>query len=213
MCFNAKTSLLTFTIGTIGSLVLIKYGNPKFSKENIVSGIFLLFIAGIQLMDFCFWIDLNNKLGLNKIVTILGPLINAGQPIIFYIIKLLYFHPKNLLSWSNFNFPILVLNILYFINLLIIYFKFLKNGVLTTGTSHGHLSWPWIKYANPTFYLILLAVNIFYFMNFKYALILFLILYLFLLLSVFFFSYNPAELWCFFGSFIPFLMFGVSYLL
>ena len=40
MCFNYKISLLTFIIGIISSLCLIIYGNKKYYKENIVTGIF-----------------------------------------------------------------------------------------------------------------------------------------------------------------------------
>jgi len=213
MCFSAKASILTFAIGVIGSILLMKYGNTKFKKENIVSGIFLLFIAGIQLMDFFFWIDLKNKLGINKITTIIGPLFNIGQPVILYLVKLLYFKPKDIFSMKNFNLPIFILNMLYFVNLMISYTKFLSTSSLITGTNHGHLEWPWIKYANPWAYLILLAINIFYLMDFNYSLVLFLITYLFFVLSMIFFSYNPSELWCFFGAFIPLLMLVASYLI
>jgi len=164
-------------------------------------------------MDFLFWIDLKNKLGINKIVTIIGPLFNVGQPIIFYIIKLLYFKPKNILSINNFNLPVLILNILYFINLIYNYFKFLNNSILITSSENGHLKWPWIDYNNPVFYLILMGINIFYLMNFKYGLIFFIITYLFLILSVIYFSYNIGELWCFFGCFIPIIILISSYLL
>lgn len=213
MCFNAKTSLLTFFIGVAGSFLLIKYGNPKFYKENMVSGIFFIFIAGIQLMDFFFWIDLKNTYGINKITTIIGPLLNVGQPIIFYIIKLFYFQPKNIFSMSHYNLPVFVLNLFYFIFLIKNYISFLTEGKLITGTSHGHLSWPWIKYSNPGFYLLLLAINIFYLMNLNYSLLLFFITYFFLILSTVFFSYNIGELWCFFGAFIPFIMIFASFLL
>jgi hypothetical protein len=96
-------------------------------------------------------------------------------------------------------------------NLFIVYNHFLSTSSLVTGTSHGHLSWPWIKYANPWAYLVLLAINIFYLTNFNYSFVVFLITYFFSILSVVFFSYNPGELWCFFGAFIPFLMFFASY--
>jgi len=211
MCFSAKASILTFAVGVMGSLLLMKYGNPKFQKENMVYGIFLLFISGIQFMDFLFWIDLKNKLGINKIATIIGPLFNIGQPFILYAIKLLYFQPKNIFSMNNFNLPIFILNTFYLINLFIVYNHFLSTSSLITGTSHGHLSWPWIKYANPWAYVVLLAVNIFYLTNFNYSFVVFLITYFFSILSVVFFSYNPGELWCFFGAFIPFLMFFASY--
>jgi hypothetical protein len=91
------------------------------------------------------------------------------------------------------------------------YSQFLKENKLTTGTSNGHLLWPWIKYSNPRFYLIVMAINIFYLMTFNYAFTLFIIIYFFLLLSVVFFSYNTGELWCFFGAFIPFIIVLLSY--
>lgn len=212
MCFNYKTSIITFLIGTIGSLILIRYGNPKYKIENIIFGIFLIFIAGVQFMDFLLWIDLDNKFGINHIVTLIGPLFIFGQPLILYIIKLLYFRPK---IWNFTNIGIALLNILYFICIINMYITFIQNGELITSTSHGHLSWPWIKYINLTsyFYLIMLAINMFYLTKFNYSLLFFLITYLFFYLSVKFFSYNIGELWCFFGSFIPMFMIFISFLI
>ena len=211
MCFNYKTSLLNFVLGTIGSLVLIKYGNPKFKSDNTAFGIFGIFIACIQLMDFLFWIDLRNKTGINHIMTIFGPLLNVGQPIILYIIKLLYFVPKKM---DSTNLSVAVLNGLYMLYLLQMYYKFFtteKN--LTTTTKHGHLDWSWLKYANPYFYLILFAINIFYLTNFNYSLLFFIITYFLLYLSIKFFSYSPGQLWCFFSSSIPIFMIVCSHLL
>ena len=210
MCFNYKVSLLTFAIGTISSLALIKYGNKKYSLENTVSGIFLIFVSLIQFMDFLFWIDIKNELGINKITTILGPILNIGQPTILYLIKYLYYKP-NIFTFQNLNFPIALLNLLYFIYFIVIYTRFLSKDKLITGIENNHLKWPWIKYTNPYFYLVLFAINIFYLFNFKYALVLFTITYMFLLISAKYFSYNTAELWCFFGSFIPLLLYYASY--
>jgi len=210
MCFNYKVSLFTFSLGTVFSLILIHYGNKKYILENTISGIFLIFISCIQLMDFLFWIDLKNNLGINKITTILGPLLNVCQPTILYLIKYFYFKP-DIFTFHNFNFPIALLNLLYFIYFLTIYFKFLSSDKLITTTKNGHLQWPWIKYSNPYFYLILFAINIFYLFNFKYALIFFIAIYFFLIISVIYFKYNAGELWCFFGSFIPLKMFFLSF--
>lgn len=212
MCFNYKASLFTFSIGTIFSILLIKYGNKTYMLENKVTGIFLIFISLIQFMDFLFWIDLENTIGINKIVTILGPILNVCQPTILYIIKYLYYKPE-IFTLQYFNLPIAILNILYVFYFIRIYISFLSKSKLITGTKNGHLKWPWIEYANPYFYIILFAINIFYLFNFKYALVLFSITYLFLYLSVKYFNYNSGELWCFFGSFIPFLMFGFSFLI
>ena len=210
MCFNYKVSLLTFAIGTIFSILLIKYGNPQYKLENKVSGIFLIFISLIQFMDFLFWIDLKNIYGINKITTILGPILNVGQPTILYLIKYIYYKPNIL---EGFNLIVAILNLLYFIYFLKSYTQFLLNEKLITSTEDNHLKWPWIKYSNPTYYLILFAINIFYLFNFKYALFLFLVTYFFLFISYKYFYYNTGELWCFFGSFIPLIMFVGSFIL
>lgn len=210
MCFNAEVSLFTFVLGTLFSIILIKYGNKQFKIENLATGIFLIFISMIQLMDYIFWIDLNNKIGINRIATILGPILNVGQPLILYIIKYLIYKPE-VLSMKNYNLPVFILNMLYLIYFVFMYKNFLSSGDLVTKTKNKHLSWPWIKYASPLLYLVLFAINIFYLFNIKYGMVFFSITYLFLLLSVKYFKYNAGELWCFFGSFIPLFMYYLSF--
>jgi len=215
MCFSAPVSFLTFIIGIVGCFALMKYGNKKYYQDNMVVGIFFIFIALIQLMDYFFWIDLKNKLGINHIITLIGPLLNIGQPLILYFIKCLYFKPEITLSVFNINTFYVIINMFYFIYLVGMYNNFIQNkaGKLVTSTSHGHLLWPWIAYFNPYYYLIVLAINIFYLTNFTYSLVGFLILYFFLFISYHLFSYNVGELWCFFGAFFPFIMLMTSYLL
>lgn len=210
MCFNYKVSIFTFLIGTIFSIILLNYGNAAYKTENKITGIFFIFISLIQFMDFLFWIDLKNKLGINKITTIVGPILNVGQPTILYAVKYLWYSP-DVLSFHNCNFPIAVINALYFIYFIVIYVKFISTEELITSTKNGHLSWPWIKYTNPYFYIVLLGINVFYLFNFKYASVLFAITYLFLYISVKYFHYNAGELWCFFGSFIPLIMYFASF--
>jgi len=143
---------------------------------------------------------------INTPTTILGPILNVCQPVIFYLIKLFYYRPE-LKKMQTYDIFVGLLNILYLFYFIGIYSKFISKEKLTTTVKNGHLSWPWIKYSNPYFYLILLAINIFYLSDFKYALVLFAITYSFLYLSVKYFHYNAGELWCFFGAFIPLLMF------
>ena len=210
MCFNYKVSLLTFSIGTIFSLLLFYYGNNKFNIENKVSGIFLIFISAIQFMDFLFWIDINNKLGINKITTVLGPFLNVCQPIILYVIKYIYYKP-DIFTLTNYNLPVAILNLLYFLYFIVGYKKFITNSKLVTQPVNGHLKWPWLKYSNPYFYLILFAINIFYLFDLKYALLLFTTVYLFFFLSVKYFYYHIGEMWCFFGSFTPLILYFLSF--
>ena len=159
MCFNYKVSLLTCLFGIIFSILLIKYGNKKYKLENKVTGIFFIFISLIQFMDFLFWIDIKNNFGINKITTIIGPILNVGQPLILYLIKYFYYNP-NILILKNYNLLVAILNLLYFIYFIKFYITFLLNSNLITSTKNNHLSWPWISYTNPFFYLVLFAINI-----------------------------------------------------
>jgi len=208
MCFNYKVSLFTFAIGTIFSIFLINYGSNKYALENKVSGIFFLFISAIQLMDFFFWIDLKNKYGINQLATILGPILNVCQPTILYVIKYLFYKPN---LQTNTNLFVAIANILYFFYFIAMYIEYLSKEKMVTTAEHNHLKWPWIKYANPIYYLILFAINIFYLFNFNYGVTLFTITYFFLYLSKKYFYYNTGELWCFFGSFIPLIMYFASF--
>ena len=210
MCFNYKVSLLTFTVGTIFSILLMNYGNPIYRTENKATGLALIFISLIQFMDFLFWIDIDNKIGINKLTTIAGPILNVCQPTIVYLIKLFYYKP-NVLSLQNYNLPIAVLNIAYFIYFIVVYVRFLLNDKLVTSTQNGHLKWPWLKYTNPYPYLVLFGINIFYLFNFTYGLVLFSSIYFFLYISRKYFKYSAGELWCFFGAFTPLIMFFLSF--
>jgi hypothetical protein len=210
MCFTPNSSLLTFTLGTVFSIILIYFGNPKYKLENTSFGIFFIFISAIQFMDFLFWIDLKNTIGVNKIMSIIGPLLNVGQPTILYIIKILTMKP-NILSLNYFNLLILFFNFIYFCILIKNYITYIIQDKLVTNTKHGHLNWPWLDYFNPYYYLFLFGINIFYLTNFKYSLFVFLIIYFLLFLSIEYFNKTIEEIWCFFGSFIPILILITSY--
>jgi hypothetical protein len=206
MCYSSKVSFSTFLIGVGFSLLLIIYGNPKYAKENMVAGIFLIFIAGIQLMEFLFWIDLHNKIGINKIATVVGSLFNIGQPLLIYCIKVIYLRP--VLQWDL----VTILNMVYFIHLMYVYVRFISNGVLTTSVIvDGHLRWPWLKYANPLFFLLMFSINLFYLTDFGHSFALFSVTALFLLFTKMYFPHNSAELWCFVSSSVPAIMLPLSY--
>jgi hypothetical protein len=202
MCYSARSSFATFLIGFIFSVVLIKFGNPVYTRENTAFGSFFILISLIQLMDFGFWMDLRNSFGINRLLTIIGPILNAGQPIILYLIKLVVAKP------ATYNLPILAMNVAYGVYLSYAYYRFLtEEKTLTTTTKNGHLEWRWLDYVYPAFYLVPFAVNAFYLTDFSYSLFVFLITSLFMVLSVRYFPYRIGEMWCFFGAFIPGLVF------
>jgi len=211
MCFNYKVSLLTFVLSFITSGLWIFYGNNKYHNENVVYGISFFFISLMQFFDFVFWIDLHNTYGINKLASIIAPIINAGAPTIFYLIKNLYYKPS---FKSPTAIGFLIINIIYFINVVINYVKYLYNSKLVSGVDkNGHIKWQWVPYFNSNLYVIMLALNMFYLTDFKYSFAVFLITYLFLYLSWKYFSYNVGELWCFFATVIPSIMIILTYYL
>jgi Na+/melibiose symporter-like transporter len=124
MCVNAEVSLSSFIIGVISSICLIYYGNKKFQKENLSVGIFFIYVSMIQLLEYFIWIDLDNKKGLNKIISIIFPVIICSQPVVFYIIKSIIFNKSVL--WIN------LLIIYYILEAIFAYKSYLTNETLIT---------------------------------------------------------------------------------
>lgn len=179
--------------------------------ENKIYGLFLILINFIQFMDFLLWIDLDNKYGINKIMTILGPIIVLWPPLFMYFIKL-YFIKIDFTKIGTFDIIIFLLNFSYFIYFLIIYYHYLKSSrtKITVVNKYGHLTWPWNSYFINFLYILLITVNIFYVTNFNYNLIFFILGGLFFFISYKYFNYNIGELWRVFGNLLPFLMLFIS---
>ena len=196
MCFSAKASLGAFVIGLVGSILLTSLGG----RTNISFGVFFIFISLIQLMDFTIWMDLGNKIGLNRIATMIGPILNVGQPLIMYLIKIVVFQHFHVDFMS-------VLNIGYTLYLARIYYLFIKSGDTITKVEQGHLKWPWLKYTNPMAYLIMFVINALYLTEFRFSLFVTSFTLFFLFLSKSYFAYHVGEMWCYFGAFIPMLVY------
>ena len=210
MCFDAQTSLSTFFIGAGFSLLLIYRGNPKYKRENLQFGIFLIFISLFQFMDFLFWIDLKNAKEINHWVTIFGSIFNLGQPLILFLIKIAVSRPKVID-------PIIALiNIIYAEYLSVFYYRFLKSSSssIQTRVEKGRLLWPWLKPWSSQghfLYLFVIACNIFYLSDFNYSMVFFAFGSLFLWASYSFFGYHVGEMWCFFSAFLPLILLLFSY--
>jgi hypothetical protein len=205
MCFSSKSSLFTFIFGIISSILLIYFGNKKFNKENIVFGLYFIFVSFMQLFDYFFWNDLDNKNKINEKITLIAPLFNYIQPLFLFIVKSIIYKNTKLSFFS-------IINFLYIISIYLDYNKFLKNEKnKITKIKENHLFWPWKKYLNIYFYFILSTLNVFYLTNFKYSLIIFILGTISLIISHFYINYSVGEIWCFFVVLIPLIMIFLSY--
>jgi hypothetical protein len=208
MCFSSDSSLFTFITGIISSLLLIYYGNKKYNKENLSFGLFFIYVSFMQLFDYLFWNDLDNKKKINEKITLIAPIFNWSQPLFIFIVKLFVYKNFNLLLFN-------IINFIYFICISINYYNFITNEkeLITTVNKENHLLWRWKKYLNKIFYLLFSTLNIFYLTKFKYSLFVFILGTFSLILSNYFFKYETSEIWCFFGVFIPLIMIPISYLI
>ena len=198
MCFSKKSSLLTFIIGVIGSLLLIFYGNKKYIKENLVVGLYFIFISFIQFFDYLIWSDIDNKYGINNFSTLLSPLFIYTQPNFLYILCQSIYKKYNIFYF--------LLNFIYFIYVIIKYIQFISKNNLVTSKKYGHLYWKWKENFNHSFYLFVLIFNIFVYMPLFYGLIFFLLGIFTLLVSLKYFYNNTSELWCYFSAFTPLIL-------
>lgn len=150
MCYDKETSIVTYTIGTISSLGLLRSENTAFQ----MSGAFFLFVTQMQLIEYLLWknYECNNR---NRTISNIGSILNHIQPIfLYFIIK--YFN-KNL---SENKKSILNIIILLYITSLILYSKnvYPLECTTLTDTEPPHLDWKWNhKKHSTTFYLIFLV--------------------------------------------------------
>ena len=210
MCFSAPSSIGAFIVGIIGSYLLYNYGNKKYEKENQIYSIFLLYVIFMQLFDFIFWIDQKNKWNLNHIFTYIAPFFNLSQPLLLYILKIIYNKPKMNGIW---DYLVLILNVIYAIVFLIGYCQFIKNTKpLLILEKNGHLEWSWLKYSN-MLYFVAFIINIFYTSKMNYSILSALVIFLALFLSSKLNTKFVGEIWCFTASIGSLILLGLSYLL
>ena len=87
MCFNKELSLVSFSTGTIFSILLYQLNNITYK----ILGLFLGYVSLMQLIEFLLW---SHQIcdNYNKMISILGMILNYGQPIILAILLLTFYN-------------------------------------------------------------------------------------------------------------------------
>ena len=126
MCWSKEVSLVSWILGTIGSLLLY--------KRDKAMGLFLLVVCQMQLIDGLLWISYeNNNLDMNLLVSKIGAIVNHMEPIVL---------------WLGIPNPTRLLNIMGYLYtaFAIFYTKYVientKPGTVTK-ESAPHLIWDW----------------------------------------------------------------------
>lgn len=201
MCFSARISLLAFTFGIIGSILVYTLDGPS----NKIISLFFAFISFMQLIEFFLWKNqiCNNY---NKLLSKIGMWLNHLQPVVLGLLVIIF----------NNTVPIIYyINLIIFLYLCIIIpyslqYKDIGNLQCTIrNIKTQHLSWKWntLKYANLIYSLFFLSTLILIFYiglpnkTLKiYAVITTIVTYI---SSSLIYRNNVGSLWCFYSAFIP----------
>jgi hypothetical protein len=209
MCFTEKLSIVAFLTGICSSLILIKYSNQKNISTNKTIGYFFMFVSIMQIVEYLMWNDIKCEKGLNQLASMLGPLLNHLQPVIFLFLAYKYLKSIKIIPIKY----IIIFNTIYILHVFYIYMKYTsdKKNLCTQLNNYGHLKWNWGKYYYDGIYFLITFVNIANFSNNKNILLSCFISYLMLYSSYVNFRKNIGELWCFMVNAVPLFILFMQY--
>lgn len=171
MCISARASLVSFLVNLVSCVALVKYGNSNLKFYNVTIASWLIYVSLMQFVDYGIWIDLDCKTGMNKLATVIGPILNHTQPLALFGIAYFLlnytklgreFYNSHLKSQENglfkhfniakggFNF-IKIMNIAYALFLVIALAQYYTLGTSSNPellcsrvcSYNSSLSWPW----------------------------------------------------------------------
>ncbi len=201
MCFSPMASISTLIIGLSGAYLCYSLNTPT---DKLV-GLFFGFVSLMQGIEYLLWENQKCN-GNNKLISLLGMILNHLQPVILTVLILLL--NKNL--DKNTKNKIIGFTSIYIIIITFYSFQFFNEKQCTIKNIHSHLEWRWndMEYREYV-YLLFLFTLIYLFLigtpNKKYGKILAAITLISYLIS--FFIYKDQQvigsMWCLFASFAP----------
>ena len=207
MCFSPLASLSTFLIGIIGAILTITLGTPT---DKLV-GLFFGFVSSMQGIEFALWKNQNCNT-MNKIMSILGMVLNHIQPIVLSILILLLNNDLSTMTKQI----IILSTIIYAIVITAYSLQFTEDDDgCTLKNEHNHLEWDWNGMKNKTLvYMLFLCMLVFLFYvgtpDKKSGILLSCLSLISYFISYFIYKDQKVvgALWCLFASFTPILWYG-----
>jgi len=213
MCYTYNTSINSFIIGVISSIILLIINNQQSKidekrKDYNIIAYFFLFVTLMQLYDAIFWKYKDGKV--NEVTTKIAMITNHLQPIILAL--LIYYFKKSLKKESKY------LIILYTVVITLYTLNSWNKIKYTevTETSKPSLNWSWNhQYGEPIVYFIfLVTLIILFYQNVSYggklAAIISLLSFIFSLYK-YQIQASTGRFWCFFSAYAP-ILFLINYL-
>lgn len=193
MCISKNLSLISFIVSIISSITLLYFGN---APENQVISYYMMFVGLMQLVDYGAWIDLDCTKGSNRLSSIIGPLLNHIQPLLFLLLAYYYLQSSSIVPYKL----IVSLGVMYGGYMIYKYITYLNMNNLCIQTDPlSHLVWQWGNNYNYWGYHLLFLLGIINFYKYKGLLVFYIAAYVLYSISI------KSEIWCFLITGLPFL--------
>jgi len=193
MCISKNLSLISFIVSIVSSITLLYFGN---APENQVISYYMMFVGLMQLVDYGAWIDLDCTKGSNRLSSIIGPLLNHIQPLLFLLLAYYYLQSSSIVPDKL----IVSLGVIYGVYMIYKYITYLNTNNLCIQTDPlSHLVWQWGNNYNYWGYHLLFLLGIINFYKYKGLLVFYIAAYILYSISI------KSEIWCFLITGLPFL--------
>jgi predicted transcriptional regulator with HTH domain len=156
----------------------------------------MMFVGLMQLVDYGAWIDLDCTKGSNRLSSIIGPLLNHIQPLLFLLLAYYYLQSSSIVPDKL----IVSLGVIYGVYMIYKYITYLNTNNLCIQTDPlSHLVWQWGNNYNYWGYHLLFLLGIINFYKYKGLLVFYIAAYILYSISI------KSEIWCFLITGLPFL--------
>ena len=196
MCISKNLSISSFIMSIVSSVALIAFGKPEYLLQNKTIGYFMMFVGIMQLIDYSIWSDLECVSGLNKLGSILGPILNHIQPLILMGIIYYYLDSNGIIP----KYLLVALGIIYGIYMIYKYKEYIKDDLCIKTDVLGGLEWKWKYNYNYIYYHLLFLAILVNFYKYSQIKIYFIISYILYNMS------RSGEIWCFIIHGLPLIL-------
>lgn len=205
MCFDIKTSITAFVIGTISVIYGIFY-----YKDASYTGLMLAleFALLMQIFDAIAWSNLKCGTSSNKFATRGAFVANMMQPIIVFMALILVSKTSKKLKMT----AVVIISI-YVAWVLSTLGDVCSESCISPKPKCDHLNYYWwdkIKYGGMIYTLVLISMFLLLIRPFKFSIIVCVTTLILLFLSGYIYKCGTSTVWCFFVAFSP-LLFLVIY--
>lgn len=199
MCYSATSSIISATVGIIGSILCISLG----SITDRIVGYYIAFVCSMQIIEYLLWTHqiCDNY---NRMISVIGMILNHVQPFVLGLI-ILAINNKSPKHW------VLIIMFLYMCVIIPYSIQFINVSEKCTikSSDNPHLFWKWnyMNYAIFVYFVFIVTLCALFILgipNLKNGILLSAVAIITYSLSLVFYPKNAAgSIWCYFSTFLP----------